>query len=646
MPYLTIGVAQDHLEKAAVTRDPVKALAEFVWNALDGDATDVAISFNLNPLGAIQSIEISDDGTGISDEIVQTEFKVLGASWKKATPKTGSGRPVHGKEGRGRLRFFSLAENARWVSNYNSKTDGRKMIAVEIKAADSTSAKTGTKVTLDNLRGNFDYLTSAASAGQFGTLFAPYLIQFPDIALSYNGARINPQANIADSKEYPMEAVTVGDRSITDLKLKVIEWANNVGERKIHFGGEAGITLGSQPANVVAPDFDFSAYAYSSYFQELADANLLELEDLNEPLFRAAVDSVRDTLTEHFRRRAADRTRGLIEELKHEGAYPYDADPANEIERREREVFDIATHTVSSYSKEFKKADTSLKRTILTLIREALRHNPESLTKILHEVIKLPKARQDELSGLMQKTELANIISASSMIADRFVALQVLQNIVFNPKYRDSVKERGELDVLVRDNTWIFGENFHITLSEPGLTKVMKQVAEERSQKPRKGSVLKPDGKKGRLDYLLGRSVPHANPNAREYLVVELKRPNLKIGRKEFDQIEDYSTTIRSQPNYAHTDTNWVFILVAGEIDENYLPRVRQKDAPAGRYLNEGNQQIWVRTWAEIIRECEGKLRFIDERLKLEASDDEIDRRIKELRKRFGDDEAGGEAIE
>jgi hypothetical protein len=648
MPYLTIRAGQDHLEKAAITRDPVRALAEFVWNALDGDAVNVSISFNLNSLGGIENIEIEDDGVGITNDIARAEFETLGASWKKKTPRTGAGRPVHGKEGRGRLRFYSLAENARWVSHYGPDVPNRKMIAIEIKSSDlekcfvsepenSKNSSTGTKVTLDNLRSNFDNLTSSVSAAQFSTLFAPYLLQFPDVSLEYNGSRIDPKANVAASAEYSMDTITVGDRSISDLKLKVIEWATAVGERKIHFGGEAGITLGSQPANVVAPDFDFSAYAYSSYFQELADANLLELDDLNEPLFTAALGSIRETLTDHFRQRLSERARGLIEELKREGAYPYHTDPVNEIERREREVFDIATHTVSSYSKEFKKADTSLKRTILTLIREALRHNPESLTKILHEVIKLPKSRQDELSGLMQKTELSNIISASSMIADRFVTLQVLKSIVFNPKYRDTFKERGELDVLVRDNTWIFGENFHITLSEPGLTQVMRRVAEERAQRPRSGSVTKPDGKKGRLDYLLGRSVPHADPDAREYLVVELKRPNLKVGRKEFDQIEDYSTAIRSQPDYAHTNTNWVFVLVSGTIADDMISRVRQRDQPVGRWQDVDNQQIWVRTWADIIRECEGRLRFIDEKLKLEASDDEIDRRITALRKQFGD---------
>lgn len=40
----------------------------------------------------------------------------------------------------------------------------------------------------------------------------------------------------------------------------------------------------------------------------------------------------------------------------------------------------------------------------------------------------------------------------------------------------------------------------------------------------------------------------------------------------------------------------------------------------------------WVKTWAELIRECEGRLRFIQERLKVEVSEEEIERRIEILR--------------
>ena len=40
----TLRAKQDYLKNIASTRDPVKALAEFVWSALDGHATMVALA--------------------------------------------------------------------------------------------------------------------------------------------------------------------------------------------------------------------------------------------------------------------------------------------------------------------------------------------------------------------------------------------------------------------------------------------------------------------------------------------------------------------------------------------------------------------------------------------------------------------------
>jgi DNA mismatch repair ATPase MutL len=66
MVVLTLKAKHDHLQKLASTRDYVKALAEFVWNALDADATTVSVELVRNALGGLESIVIRDSGTGIS----------------------------------------------------------------------------------------------------------------------------------------------------------------------------------------------------------------------------------------------------------------------------------------------------------------------------------------------------------------------------------------------------------------------------------------------------------------------------------------------------------------------------------------------------------------------------------------------------
>ncbi len=497
---------------------------------------------------------------------------------------------------------------------------------------DPTQDAAGTTVELTSLKEPFAWLLTPDAFRQFSTVFAPYLLQYPNTKIWWNGFDVDPNITIDRWKDLPQGVIQLADRSIDDLRLKVIEWTTGGDARQIHFGGEDAIVLGSQPAHVTAPGFVFSAYAYSSFFQEIADHNLLELDDLNDPDLMTVLTHIRNELTDYFRTRISEQSLGVIQDLKDEGSYPYEGEPKDEIERRERQVFDIATYAVNSYSRDFTRAEPSLKRMTLTLLKEAIKHNPDALTTILRAVVDLPKAKQTEFSSLLKKTELGNIIGASSLIADRVTALSVLKSMVFDSKFRNTVRERGELDVLVRDNTWLFGEQFHITMPEAGLTKVMSRVAEELGSKVKARKVTKNDGKRGRVDCFLGRSVPHADASKLELLLVELKRPSLRLGRKELDQVEDYVNAIRKEPEYLETDTTWNFYLIASEFEDEIKNRVYQRDRARGLFLDGDNFRFWIKTWAEIVRENEARLKFVQDKLRVEVSDAEIETRISELK--------------
>lgn len=648
MTTLNLHAKQDFLERDAATRDPIRAVAELVWNAVDADATKVEVMLERNDLGGLTAIRVLDNGSGITAESATHDFGNLGDSWKRSAHRTSKlGRAIHGKEGRGRLRFFSLAQRARWSTTTETNTlpAGVSLLSsrsIEIQskaldrcevteAAEPLSEETGTTVVLSMLKEPFDELSTPEAYRQFSTLFAPYVLQYPNAEIWYNGFKVDPDVTIHRWQDLPHSIVHLATRTIDDLKLRVIEWKSASETRQIHFGGEDGIVLGSQPAHVTAPGFEYSAYAYSAFFQEIADHNLLELDNLNEPDFMAVLAQIRQALTDYFRARMSEQSLGVIQDLKDQGAYPYEGEPRDEIERRERQVFDIATYAINSHSRDFSKAETSLKKMTLTLLKEAIKHNPDDLSTILQAVVHLPKSKQSEFSSLLKKTELGNIIGASSLISDRITVLGVLKSMVFDPKFRRTLKERGELDVLVRDHTWMFGERFHITMAETGLTKVMNRVAQDLGTKRRGGKITKKDGSVGRVDCFLGRSVPSSDAGKREYLLVELKRPSLKLGRKELDQVEDYVNAIREEPEFLHTDTSWNFFLVASEFDPEIESRIYQKDRPHGLFLNGENFQFWIKTWAEVVRENEARLQFVQQKLQVEVSDTEIEDRIKQL---------------
>ncbi len=641
MHRLTLHAKQDHIEKVVRTSDPLKGISEFVWNGFDAQATTVKVDLRRTPLGGVDEIIISDNGTGITQERADTDFAQLGESWKRAA--RSSGRAFHGKEGRGRLRFFSLADRCNWASQYRDDIGLKKLsitiAANALEAAEITEpvpveGDTGTSVSLHPLKAGLDWLTTVAAKQAFGAIFAQYLRLYPEVSLFYDGERIDPASVIGHTAEFPLGAIVGPSRTISDVRVEIVEWSTPMESRRIHFCGANGVVLGSQPARITAPDFSFSVYATSEFFVELAADNLLELDDLTDGDFSAVLERVRDVSADHFRKRSAERAGGLIDELKKAGAYPYEHEPNNEVERREREVFDIATHAVSNYSRDFRRADTSVKRMTLTLLREALRHNPEALTEILHAVVGLPKEKQNQFSSLLQRTQLSNIITASSLIADRVAFLQTLKEAVFDDHWRKVIRERGGLDVLIRDHTWIFGEEFHIALQEVGLTRVMQRVAEAAGKKAPK-RVLKDDGKTGRLDSFLGRIIPGPHQARHEYLIIELKRPSVNASRQHLDQITDYARTLVTQPDYANTDTRWSFFLVVGDYDAAVEELVTQEHREPGLAVDKSNYRVWVKRWSEIIRDAEARLQFIQDKLKVQVSDREITERLRALQQSF-----------
>jgi hypothetical protein len=66
MQTLTIEVTQDHIDRLSKAKKPVLGIAELIWNGVDADATVVDVRLNRNGLGSLDSIEVIDNGLGIT----------------------------------------------------------------------------------------------------------------------------------------------------------------------------------------------------------------------------------------------------------------------------------------------------------------------------------------------------------------------------------------------------------------------------------------------------------------------------------------------------------------------------------------------------------------------------------------------------
>jgi len=305
MKQIYVQAQTDHIA-SLFKGTPLAAIEELVWNALDADAKEVRIDLITNPLGAVDAVRISDDGTGIDALKADQTFGNLGGSWKRNGKATEfSGRRLHGRHGRGRFKAFALGTNVEWRTTTRT---GGEMLSYKLSgSADRpgvfnledapASTSTGTEVFVSNVRATVDSLLLAEETVQnLAAKFALYLKSYPDVRIYFNGLPVTP---IVVQKRVSDYRLTLENGA--EAKLEVIEWKRKfVGSGKLVFAGPDGFQLHEQPAGVRSGSgASFTAYLISPRFPALAAENALVMDELN-PEVRQYLEETKKALKAHF----------------------------------------------------------------------------------------------------------------------------------------------------------------------------------------------------------------------------------------------------------------------------------------------------------------------------------------------------------
>ena len=221
------------------------------------------------------------------------------------------------------------------------------------------------------------------------------------------------------------------------------------------------------------------------------------------------------------------------------------------------------------------------------------------------------------MTELLDRTTLTAIISASRIIADRLEFLGGLEMLVFGD-LKERVRERTQLHRVVAENAWMFGEQYHLSVDDQSLTEVLKKHIQAKGLEIEIDQPVKRlDGTRGIVDLMFSRNISLAGSEDREHLIVELKRPNVKIDAAALTQVKSYAFAVAEDERFRDINTNWVFWAVSTDMEPSARRDVTQRDRPRGM-LYQGDEPrvtIWVKTWSEIINECKARLRFFEEKL-------------------------------
>lgn len=306
MRQIYVQAQADHIE-SLFKGTPLAAIEELVWNALDADAREVKIDLITNPLGAVEAVRVTDDGTGIDILNADHTFGNLGGSWKReGVNSIGTGRHLHGRHGRGRFKAFALGPHVEWrtttrvgneLLSYTLKGEADKPGVFELEDVPSVGPATGTEVYVSNVRAVVDSLLNATETVQdLAAKFALYLKSYPGVRIYFNGLPVTPIVVQKRTSDY-----TLTLENGQEAKLEIIEWKRKfVGAGRLVFAGPDGFRLHEQPAGVrTGLSVPYTAYLVSPRFPVLHAENALVMDELN-PEVRLYLDAAKKTLKAHF----------------------------------------------------------------------------------------------------------------------------------------------------------------------------------------------------------------------------------------------------------------------------------------------------------------------------------------------------------
>lgn len=402
---------------------------------------------------------------------------------------------------------------------------------------------------------------------------------------------------------------------------------------KIYFQDEAGNEVFKLPSglNNKSDIFYHAVYIKSDKFidytpsteEESEQQGLLDTDQ--KKLIGALKKEIRKAL-EDFREPYIEKiSKSLVDKLKEEKVMPSPKSlhvPEEYFSELVRQTYVIAPEMYSGMS-------TDNKRMVLGLLASLMGTNESNIIlKMIDEVYKLSNTQRTKLEDLLKRTSLGNIIDTIQEIDYRLQTLDDLENLVYDPdKYKDTLEVKHLQKILDKD-FWIFGEEFRLVSSTEGaikntINKFVSKVLEIKNYDTESKS-------KKEVDLFLSKKIIRRNPDKTSEvhnIVVELKRPSVKLGKQELDQISEYKRNILEDPVCKGENIHWTFILVGrdfsdDEVIADAIENMRNHgEASRGlvEYIQKKNCKTYVRKWSDIINcELRPQYEYLKKQLKIE----------------------------
>jgi hypothetical protein len=275
------NITNQSIKKHFKKYEPWQVVVEMIWNGLDARATRVEIETEKNEYGGFKLISILDNGDGIDFENIKDNFEKF-----DDTIKDHIGQ--HGSNGRGRLSFHKISNEAKWFTKFKGKNASIYVNASTLKDFHGeyldqvaqhpklVDLKKGTCVELTDFLGKKESLNVDSLPQKLSAVFGWFLALQKDRQIFLNGIQIDiPAYEIYES------SVSILNK---DFQVSIIRWENKPQSEKSYnylLNSESRIVYKKLSTFNKKAKFYVSAYASSSWADNF---------DLNDPDLFTSVD--------------------------------------------------------------------------------------------------------------------------------------------------------------------------------------------------------------------------------------------------------------------------------------------------------------------------------------------------------------------
>ena len=198
------------------------------------------------------------------------------------------------------------------------------------------------------------------------------------------------------------------------------------------------------------------------------------------------------------------------------------------------------------------------------------------------------------------------------------------RTIVFDAEAQKATTERRQLHKILERESWLFGDEWTLTASDETLRRVLVKHLAHLGEQVEYSDVMPVSQAGGAVlipDLVLSASASSYS-KSREYLVVELKRPSVTLGKPELDQIEAYANAITDDIQFNQLDVTWTFWLIGKDYNTYIERKLQTPGHPRGCALIAPKYRVFVRSWAEVLGDAEHRHQYLKDALAATSDED------------------------